>query len=409
MHLIYNLSIFFYSFFIHFAALFNQKAKDWVNGRKKFFIRTEKINNENLYWFHCASLGEFDQALPVINLLKERNEKLFILVTFFSPSGYLHYHKRKHKADYVCYLPIDSPKNAEKFIKHFNPKCAFFVKYEFWANYIFEAKKNNTKIFSLSAIFRENQHFFKKGNRFFKSILEQFDYFFVQNEESINLLKSIGLNNCQIMGDTRYDRVIENKQQLEPNKIIEKFLNKEKALIIGSSWPEDEKIILSLFNQNKIHHKLIIAPHSIEEKHIQQILQQIIVKSLRFSELNESSIFENVNVLIIDSIGQLANAYNYGEIAYVGGGFSGKLHNILEPTVFELPVLFGPKHTRFPEAQLFIQNGNGFSIHDENSFITAYNFALENITEIKSKSINIINLNKGASQKVMNYLNSINL
>jgi 3-deoxy-D-manno-octulosonic-acid transferase len=404
MHFLYNLGIRFYSIFIFIASFFNPKAKEWIDGRTDFFNKLPELKSDNIYWFHCASLGEFDQALPVINLLKEKDSTIFIFVTFFSPSGYLHYHKRKHKADYVCYLPSDTPKNARKFIAYFKPKKVFFVKYEFWANYIFEAKKNKAQLFSLSAIFREKQHFFKPHGGFFRNILNQFDFFYVQDNHSKNLLLTIGIDQSIISGDTRYDRVIENKNQLEPNDIIDEFLKGEKAFIIGSSWPEDEQIIFPLINTNQINQKIIIAPHDISEKHIDAISNELTVKHIRFTTLLKGTQLSDEKVIIIDTIGHLSNAYNYGNIAYVGGGFSGSLHNILEPTVFGLPVIFGPKFSKFPEAQAFIDFGNGFSIHDSNSFLNAYLGIFQNYSAIQEKTFEIIQLNKGASLKVINHL-----
>jgi 3-deoxy-D-manno-octulosonic-acid transferase len=404
MHFLYNLGIRFYSIFILIASFFNPKAKEWIDGRKNFFKRLPELKNDNIYWFHCASLGEFDQALPVINLLKEKDSSIFILVTFFSPSGYLHFHKRKHQADFVCYLPSDTPKNAKKFIAYFNPKKVFFVKYEFWANYIFEAKKNKTQLFSLSAIFREKQHFFKPQGRFFRKVLRQFDFFYVQDNHSKKLLLSIGIDQSIVSGDTRYDRVLENKNQLEPNLILEDFLKGEKAFIIGSSWPEDEQIILPFINSDQINQKVIIAPHDISEKHVDEISNELTVKHIRFTSLLKGTKITDEKVIIIDTIGHLTNAYNYGNIAYVGGGFSGSLHNILEPTVFGLPVIFGPKFSKFPEAQTFIDFGNGFSINDSDSFLNTYIEVFQNYSATQEKTFEIIQLNKGASLKVINHL-----
>ena len=405
MHFLYNLGIRFYSIFIFIASFFNPKAKEWIDGRRDFFKKLPELTNDNIYWFHCASLGEFDQALPVINLLKEKDSSIFILVTFFSPSGYLHFHKRKHQADYVCYLPSDTPKNAKKFIAYFKPKKVFFVKYEFWANYIFEAKKNKAKLFSLSAIFREKQHFFKPQGGFFRKILSQFDFFYVQDDHSKKLLHSIGIDQSIVSGDTRYDRVLENKKQLEPNDILDEFLNGEKAFILGSSWPEDEQIILPFINSDLINQKVIIAPHDISVKHIDAISNELTVKYIRFTSLLKGTKITDEKVIIIDTIGHLTNAYNYGNIAYVGGGFSGSLHNILEPTVFGLPVIFGPKFSKFPEAQSFINFGNGFSVHDSESFLKTYTAIFQNYSAIQEKTFEIIQLNKGASLKVITHLN----
>ena len=405
MHLLYNLGIYSYGLLIKLISPFNPKAKLWLNGRKDFFKNLPPISNDNVYWFHCASLGEFDQALPVINLIKSSNPSIFVLVTFFSPSGYLHFHKRNHKADYVCYLPLDTQNNAEKFIKYFNPVKAFFVKYEFWANYIFELKKTKAELYSISAIFRPDQRFFKKNNAFFKSILYKFDHFFIQNEISAELLKSIGITNFDITGDTRFDRVIENKNNLTKNEILDQFSNGQKTVILGSSWTIDEKLIIPLINKESWTQKVIIAPHDISENHINEILKLLQTPFIRYSNLEKGMKYNNEKVLILDTIGHLANAYSYGEVAYVGGGFSGSLHNILEPAVFGLPVIFGPKHSRFPEGEMFINEGIGFSITTESEFQEKYTLITKNIKDLKAKTEKFIQLQTGASEKIVSFLN----
>jgi len=405
MHFFYNIGISIYGFFIRIASLFNSKAKSWVNGRKNFFQSLPKVDHENIYWFHCASLGEFDQALPVINKFKELDASVFILVTFFSPSGYDHYNKRKHQVDYACYLPLDSPSNAEKFIKHFQPQKVFFVKYEFWANYIFEAKKAGALLFSISGIFREKQHFFKKGAKFFPEILKQFDYFFVQNKSSLDLLAKIGITNCIVTGDTRFDRVIENKEQLVPNYIINDFKNNKLTFVIGSSWPVDEALIIPLINDKQFDFKFIIAPHDVSEQHIQQIIKTLAVPFIRLSKLKTLDINQRESkVLLIDTIGQLANAYYYGDMAYIGGGFTGKLHNILEPAVFGLPIIFGPKYSRFPEAAFFMDEGVAFSIENQEDLISTVKHIDSQLTDFKTNLIDLINKQQGASDKIVRFV-----
>lgn len=404
MHLFYNISILFYGSLLRIASLFHPKAKLWIHGRRHFFSNLPDISKKKIYWFHCASLGEFDQALPVINLIKERDPSIFILVTFFSPSGFLHYHKRNHRADYVCYLPLDTSSNARKFVTHFCPEKVFFVKYEFWANYIFEVKKSGAKLYSISAIFRPDHRFFKKSAYFFHKVLNQFDFFFVQNTSSGKLLKSIGIVHFQITGDTRFDRVIENKNNLQKNNLLDQFLSNEKAFIIGSSWPTDEDLIIPLINEGLITEKTIIAPHDVSEGHISQIISKLRVPFIRYSELEKGKEFNDEKILLLDTIGNLANAYFYGSYAYVGGGFSGSLHNILEPAVFGLPVIFGPKHTRFPEGQLFINEGIGFSIQTREELIETLRKIKSNQEELKLKTANFVNSQTGASSKILNYL-----
>jgi len=399
MHLLYNFGIRIYEFAIHISSLFNPKAKDWVSGRKNFFEHLPEVSKKKIYWFHCASLGEFDMALPVMNLFKERHPDIFILVTFFSPSGMSHFHKRKHQIDLALYLPSDTPGNAKKFISHFHPQKVFFVKYEFWSNYIFEAKKQNVQVLSICALFRREHRFFKWYGGFFRKTLKKIDFFYTQNETSSLLLADIGITNFITTGDTRFDRVIENKNQLEKNNRIEEFLGNEKAIIIGSSWSEDLKVV----HQFIIDHpdlKFIIAPHNVNENQLIEIENLLKTKTQRYTEENKPE----KNVLILNTIGNLANAYAYGKIAYVGGGFSGNLHNILEPAVFGLPVIFGPKFRRFPEATHFIHLGIGFSIKDEFEFKKAIEFIQINLAEISKKTKATVFKNTGASQKIVTHV-----
>ena len=399
MHFLYNSGIQLYELAIRTAALFNPKAKNWIDGRKDYFEHLPKIPiDQKVIWFHCASLGEFDMALPVMNLIKERHPSIFLLVTFFSPSGIEHYNKRKHQVDLAVYLPSDKPSNAEKFIKHFHPDKVFFVKYEFWSNYIFEAKKQNVQVFSLCSIFREDHRFFKWYGGFFRKTLKEVDFFYTQNETSTLLLADIGITNFMTSGDTRFDRVIENKKSLESNPRIEAFLNTEKAFIIGSSWPEDEAIVIPYILQNP-NKKFIIAPHNIDEAHVSSIETKLSNLTERFTENNGGK-----NVLILNTIGHLASAYSYGEIAYVGGGFSGNLHNILEPAVFGLPVLFGPKFKRFPEAIQFIHLGIGFSVKTSEEFTSALNEIYKNLPAISEKTSTTVTKNTGASVKILDHL-----
>ena len=406
MKVLYNIGIYAYGLALLTLSLFHKKAKRWIKGRRNYFKSLPKITSKNVYWFHCASLGEFDQALPVMNAFKEKNSSVFILVTFFSPSGFEHYNKREHQVDFACYLPLDTKRNASRFIKHFSPKKVFFVKYEFWANYIFEAKKNNAKLFSISSIFRKDQYYFRPKASFFPSILKQFDYFFVQNKESLELLNSIGIKKCIVSGDTRFDRVIENKKKLITNDIIKGFKNNKPTLVIGSSWFSDESILIPIINKQLFDFNFIIAPHDISENHIQQIIKKINVPFIRYTNISKSLQNQNANVLILDSIGQLANAYQYGDIAYIGGGFSGKLHNILEPSVFGLPVIFGPKHNRFPEASFFLEKKIAKSIHDEKELINAIKEFGTSFPVLKKEIINLVDKQKGAASKIEKFVTS---
>ena len=399
MHILYNFGIKLYEAALHIAANFNPKAKAWVKGRKDYFKHLPMVPDKKVFWFHCASLGEFDMALPVINSLKEKYPSTFILVSFFSPSGMEHYHKRIHSVDLAVYLPSDSPANAKKFIAHFKPEKVFFVKYEFWSNYIFEAKKEHVQVFSLCAIFRDDHRFFKWYGGFFRDTLRQIDFFYTQNERSSLLLADIGINNFATTGDTRFDRVIENKKQLVPNDKIELFLKGGRAIILGSTWPKDEEILIPFILKNP-NQKFILAPHTIDEAHIVSIEQQLTGKTQRYSD--ES--FSDSQVLILNTIGNLSNAYSYGKIAYIGGGFSGSLHNILEPAVFGLPVIFGPKFKRFPEASMFIHAGIGFTVTNSSEFDNIIKKIEQNIAELSDKTAAIVIKNTGASVKIISHL-----
>lgn len=400
--MLYQLGMKAYGAAIWLAQAFNPKAKSWIAGRKDIWSTFPKLNNDEVYWFHCASLGEFDQGLPLMNQLKRQNADLFILVTFFSPSGYEHYHKRSHVADFVCYLPLDTKANAKRFVHYFKPTHVFFIKYEFWKNYIQAAKEEGAKVYSVSALFRENHRFFGNSGRLFQKVLKKIDFFFVQNQLSLDLLNSIGIKNAVVVGDTRFDRVIENKKNVQADTYIEEFLQGKKAFIVGSSWLEDEVLLKNLILKICKEIPVIIAPHDISENHLKQIEQLFGDQIIRYSDLSEQDSYPPI--LLINSIGKLANAYCYGFVAYVGGGFSGSLHNILEPAVFGLPVIFGPKHSRFPEGQQFVDAGIGFSVSSETELQEAWDFIQENLESISEKTEKQVHQSEGATQKIIDFL-----
>ena len=402
MQILYNIGIYILGVGIRITSLFNPKAKEWINGRKNLLNNLPELSGKEVVWFHCASLGEFDQGIPLMNKIKSENSSIYLLVTFFSPSGMLHYHKREHSADHVMYLPLDTPSKARIFVSHFKPKQAFFIKYEFWTNHILEAKKNRTKIYNVSGIFRNDHRFFKWYGGFFRKTLLSFDWFFVQNTNSLQLLNSIGIKNASVSGDSRFDRVLENKKNIRENEILSKFKNDNEIFIIGSSWPDDENLLIPWINSQE--NKILLAPHNVDESHIQSILSKI-EDAVRYTDANSNDI-STKKVLVLDTIGQLSNAYSLGSIAYVGGGFSGNLHNILEPAVFGLPVIFGPKHSRFPEAQRFIDVGIGYSVETESEFIKALDKIKSDLTSISSRTVDFVEQNKGAADKIYNHINS---
>jgi 3-deoxy-D-manno-octulosonic-acid transferase len=407
MRWIYSLAIQLYGFGIRIVSNFNPKAKEWIDGRKNWQNKLKELpKSTSIIWFHCASLGEFDQALPLMWELKKKHENAFILVTFFSPSGINHFHKRNHCVDKAVYLPLDTPKNAKKFIQIVKPKLAVFVKYEFWANFIFELKKQQIRLISVATIVRSDQVFFKWYGGFFRKVLYAFDFFYVQNNESITLLNSIGIKNAKNVGDTRFDNVIANKIRFEKSEkskadfVFQTFLANEKAIIFGSSWEPEEKILqdsLKLLAKDKI----IIAPHNVSEGNCQRLQQFLGSNAIRFTQFDH---FSNQSILILDTIGHLSSAYHYGKVAVVGGGFSGQLHNILEPAVFGLPVFFGPKHSKFPEAAIFINEGFAFHIDAATEFKERLDFVSKNEKQLSKKASDFIKKQKGAAERIANDL-----
>lgn len=405
MHVLYNFVIRLYGIAIFMFSFFNKKANSWIKGRKNWRKQLENLP-QNLIWFHCASLGEFDQGLPVMKEMKLIYPNHFLLVTFFSPSGMEHYHKRNHCVDLAIYLPLDTPQNAKLFIRLVRPKLAVFVKYEFWANYILEAKKQNLKLVSIATILRKNQIYFKAYGSFFRSILQSIDYFFVQNDATKILLNSIEIENIAVVGDTRFDNVLANKRNFKLENLSTKssvfydFLNGKKAIIFGSSW-EPEEAILNESLINLKHEKFIIAPHNVSESNVARLANIFGNNAIRFTQFEK---YNQQSILILDTIGHLSTAYCFGKVAFVGGGFSGQLHNILEPAVFGLPVFFGPKHSKFPEAEIFIEEGFAFHVESATEFIERLNFVSENDKSLSKKASEFIEKQKGAAKRIVNDL-----
>ncbi|MCZ4245418.1 3-deoxy-D-manno-octulosonic acid transferase [Pedobacter punctiformis] len=406
MLLLYILGIRFYGLIIWIFSLFNHKAKLFINGRKNIFNQiAQKINPADKHiWFHFASLGEFEQGRPVLEKLKDRFPAKKIVVTFFSPSGY-EIRKNYALAD-VFYLPLDTAGNAKRFIQSINPEMAIFTKYEFWHFYFKALKKNNIPLYVISGIFREKQTFFKWYGSFYRNILKNVTHFFVQNKESETLLKSIGLNNVTINGDTRFDRVYDNAQSPKQLTEIEKFIGSDPVLICGSTWPEDEKF-LSVLPEKYPDWKFIIAPHEIDENHIDSIEQLFSANSSRFSALhaqlqteNSRIQFSNAQVLIIDNIGMLSSLYQYGKLAYIGGGFGAGIHNTLEAAAFGLPVIFGPKYQKFQEAKDLITLNAAKSISSVEELISAFESFKEN-PEAAAIAKKYVKDQKGATEMIL--------
>jgi 3-deoxy-D-manno-octulosonic-acid transferase len=375
---------------LRIAALFHPKAKAWVEGRQHWQEKLKGVlpADRAVLWFHCASLGEFDQGMPLMKELKEKDPSLFLLVSFFSPSGMEHYQKREPIVDAACYLPLDTPSNAEAFIALVRPKKAVFVKYEFWPNFLRALGRQHIETIAVSAIFRPKQIYFRWYGAFFRRALKAVQHFYVQNAESGQLLSSIGIDQHSISGDLRYKRVSEAKElaMRTSNEVLANFTSESTTLILGSSWPKEEGIVRdALPNLGTI--KLIIAPHDVSENHITAILADF-PDALRYTQLDatrDASQLAHAKILIIDCIGQLSAAYRYGTIAFIGGGFTGNLHNILEPAVYGLPILFGPKHAKFPEADLFLQKGFALEVNNAKDFSEAFHILQNNASALRSE------------------------
>lgn len=368
----YNIAIYFYLIGVAIASIFNEKVKKMWRGERQA-IRTlkEKVDPTAQYvWFHAASLGEFEQGRPLMERLRQIHPEYKILLTFFSPSGY-EVRKDYKGADIVCYLPLDTIRNARRFLRAVRPVMAFFIKYEFWYNYFHILKHRGVPVFSVSSIFRPDQIFFRWYGHDYGRVLKCVTKFFVQNEESCRLLHSIGIDNAETIGDTRFDRVLQIRDAAKRLPIIEAFCGRnaeagvaeprrQKVFVAGSSWAPDEEIFISYFNNHR-DWRLIIAPHVVSEEHLQQIMSRLSCKALRYTEATPETAAE-AECLVIDCFGLLSSAYHYGDVAYVGGGFGVGIHNVLEAAVWDMPVIFGPNNKHFQEAQWLLQAEGGFEI-----------------------------------------------
>ena len=362
MRLIYNIFIFIYLLLIKVAALFNQKARLWVDGRKniRYTIRQIDSGNKPVIWIHAGSLGEFEQGRPIIEAMRDEIPGVFIVLTFFSPSGY-EIRKNYDGAGKILYLPIDTPSNAAFFVREIKPVLAIFIKYEFWFNYLKVLNQNSIPIFFVSAIFRLGQHFFKPWGGWFRAQLRNIDWFFVQHQPSLELLKNIGVSNATVSGDTRFDRVFSIARNARILPAIRSFKNDKKLLVAGSSWPEDEELFINAWLPFSDQLKLIIAPHEVHSERIEKLAASHGYKCIKYSEIDKS-VPSEANILIIDSIGILSSIYQYADIVYIGGGFGKGIHNILEAATFGSPIFFGPNYLKFQEAVELIVAGGAFSV-----------------------------------------------
>ena len=365
----YNIVIYIYLIGVAIASCFNKKVKKmWAGERQALKVLREKVDpNARYIWFHAASLGEFEQGRPLMEYLRKTHPEYKILLTFFSPSGY-EVRKNYEGADIICYLPLDTIRNARRFLRAIKPVMAFFIKYEFWYNYLHILQHRGIPTYSVSSIFRPDQIFFQWYGKGYDRVLKCFTHFFVQNIESKNLLAKLDIHDVEVVGDTRFDRVLQIKEASKQLPIVEKFTeNTSKVFIAGSSWLPDEEVFLKYFNLHK-DWKLIVAPHVIGEDHLAQIFELLKGRRVvRYTEATEENV-KDAEVLIIDCFGLLSSIYHYGTISYVGGGFGVGIHNVLEAAVWDIPVIFGPNNKRFQEAQGLIMAGGGFEINDYQSF-----------------------------------------
>lgn len=403
----YNVAISIYSFIVRLVAPFHKKAGLMTKGHKNTFeVLKKQIDPKSKYiWFHVASLGEYEQAQPMMEIIKNEKPDYKILLSFFSPSGY-EVQKNNKTIDVVCYLPFDKKKDVKMFLDLANPSIAIFVKYEFWYHYIHELYLRKTPVYLTSSVFRPNQLFFKPWGNVYTKILSYYTEIFVQDKESKKLLLAHGIKNVTVMGDTRMDRVVKIKEEALSLPLVEKFSilkNNQAVIVAGSSWPEDETILINYFNKHA-YLKLIIAPHQIDEAHLKQIESKLKRPFVRYSQASEINILD-FDCLIIDNFGLLSSVYRYGQIAYIGGGFGAGIHNLLEAAVYGIPVVFGPNYQKFIEARQLIENGGGFTISNEidfNKVLKNFVTAPENLDIAGEKASEYIYTNAGAAERIIN-------
>ncbi|MER2996277.1 3-deoxy-D-manno-octulosonic acid transferase [Pontibacter populi] len=373
MKLLYDIGLKAYDGLLAVAAPFNQKAKLMLHGRENQFGKLEQAfagNQSHVVWFHCASLGEFEQGRPVMEAFKSAFPEYKIMLTFFSPSGY-EVRKNYSGADFIFYMPLDSAANARRFVAIVQPKLAVFVKYEFWHYYLQELQHRQIPILSISAIFRPDQVFFKPYGKFNRNMLRRFTHIYTQNKQSVELLKTTGITQATIAGDTRFDRVLQTAATIKPIPLVDAFTAGSDVFMVGSSWPADVDVLQPMIQKYKSTIKFIIAPHEIHENGIATLLQTIGGGAVRFSQADVATI-ANYNVLVIDNIGMLSALYSYGTYAFIGGAFGKGLHNTLEAAVFGLPLFFGPKYEKFQEAVDLVKLGCAMPVTNADELLAAF-------------------------------------
>lgn len=398
----YSLAIYLMVLGCHIASLFNGKVRKMVQGhRDAWHILRKQIGTYRYVWFHAASLGEFEQGRPLMERMRRENPDVKILLTFFSPSGY-EVRKNYEGADVICYLPFDTPFNAMKFVKLARPEAAYFIKYEFWRNYIEALNHYNVPVYSVSSIFRPDQIFFRWYGRGYARVLHRIAHFYVQNEASRELLAGIGVTQVSVVGDTRFDRVIDIRDAAKPLPLAERFAGCWKVLVAGSSWQPDEDIIIPYFNAHP-NLKLVLAPHVVSEEHLRQIEEKLKRPAVRYSAATPKSVAE-ADCLIIDCYGLLSSIYRYATIAYVGGGFGVGIHNVPEAAVYGVPVIIGPNNHKFREARALIDNGGCREIAGADDFARVMNLFLGDKEELQKAGRaagDYIRQNAGATEKIL--------
>ncbi|WP_318642647.1 3-deoxy-D-manno-octulosonic acid transferase [Flavobacterium ardleyense] len=413
MFFLYNILIFLSAKVVKLLSLFNPKMALFVDGRKDVFdvLKRSILTTDKTIWFHAASLGEYEQGLPVMEMVKQKYPNHKIVLTFFSPSGY-EVRKNNTMADVTVYLPLDTSRNAERFMNLVNPEIAFIIKYEYWPNYLKELRKRKIRTFLISGIFRENQVFFKWYGGFYREALKTFERFFVQNEKSQKLLETLNYSNVTVSGDTRFDRVAEILERDNQLDFVSNFKGDSHLIVVGSSWPKDEENLLDFINSAPAFAKFIIAPHNIKEEQILAFAEKIQVLTILYSKKGTEDL-STFKVLIVDTVGLLTKIYSYADIAYVGGGFGNPgIHNILEPATFGIPIVVGPNYSHFAEAVEIIKIDAAISVKNATELHSALRKLLSSPllqSEYGSKASQFVQKHKGATETILNYLQNDNI
>jgi 3-deoxy-D-manno-octulosonic-acid transferase len=407
MHFLYNTGIRFYQFLIWVVSFRNPKAKKWLSGRKNLFerIKKEVVQDDHLLWFHVSSLGEFEQARPVIEGVKKRFPEYKILLTFFSPSGY-ELKKDYPHADYVYYLPLDTPRNASKFLDLVRPAKVFFVKYEFWFNFLNELKQREIPTYIFSALFRPSQFFFQRWGKWFRKALKAYTHLFVQNQSSFDTLHKFGFDNVTISGDTRLDRVAQIAEAASVLPKLEQFCAGNLVIVAGSTWPEDEEIFLNYVNECAHEVKFVVAPHEVNEGSLDRITSVLKRSYVLYSSPSTPEQLASAEVLVVDGYGYLVSVYRYAKIAFIGGGFTTGIHSILEPAVYGMPVVFGPDYHKFHEAVEMIQLGAAHSVsnyEELNNLFESYLTDPKRLAEESLFASQYVESNRGATEQIIRY------